>query len=71
MEQLKHKTLIDEASINQAVEQLAMQITNDYASRPLTIIGVLTGSIIMLSDLIRKLDIPLRVGLLQASSYRG
>jgi len=36
-----------------------------------TIIGVLTGSIILLADLIRLIDAPTRVGVLQASSYRG
>ncbi|VAX40748.1 Hypoxanthine-guanine phosphoribosyltransferase [hydrothermal vent metagenome] len=63
--------LIDEASIKIAVEKLAKQIVSEYADRPLTVLGVLTGSIILLSDLIRKLDIPVRVGLIQASSYRG
>jgi hypoxanthine phosphoribosyltransferase len=32
---------------------------------------VLTGSLIFLSDLVRQLDLPLRIGLIQASSYRG
>jgi hypoxanthine phosphoribosyltransferase len=31
----------------------------------------LTGSLIFLSDLVRQLDLPVRIGLLQASSYRG
>ena len=43
----------------------------DYRDRPLTVLGVLTGSIMLLADLIRQLDLPLRVGLIQASSYRG
>ena len=34
-------------------------------------IAVLTGSIIFLADLIRKLDMPLRVGVIQARSYTG
>jgi hypoxanthine phosphoribosyltransferase len=42
-----------------------------YPARPLTIVGVLNGSIVLLADLIRHLDMPLRVGLLQARSYRG
>jgi hypoxanthine phosphoribosyltransferase len=39
--------------------------------RPLTFIGVLTGSIVLMADLIRMIDVPMRVGVLQASSYRG
>ncbi|HUG92401.1 MAG TPA: phosphoribosyltransferase family protein, partial [Planctomycetaceae bacterium] len=41
------------------------------AGRPLTVLGVLTGSIIFVSDVIRRINLPLRVGLIQASSYRG
>jgi hypoxanthine phosphoribosyltransferase len=37
----------------------------------LTIIGVLTGSLVLLADLIRQLEMPLRVGVVQASSYAG
>ncbi len=37
----------------------------------MTIVGVLTGSLIFLADLVRRLDLPLRIGLIQASSYRG
>ena len=31
----------------------------------------MTGSIVLMADLIRVLDLPMRVGVLQASSYRG
>ncbi len=37
----------------------------------MTIVGVLTGSLVFMADLIRQLHMPLRVGLVQASSYRG
>src|SRR5262249_21904320 len=35
------------------------------------IVGVLTGSLIFLADLVRRLDLSLRIALIQASSYRG
>ena len=37
----------------------------------MTVLGVLTGCLMFLSDLIRRLDLPLRIALIQASSYRG
>jgi hypoxanthine phosphoribosyltransferase len=37
----------------------------------LTVIAVMTGSIIFLADLVRKLEMPLRVGVIQAKSYAG
>jgi hypoxanthine phosphoribosyltransferase len=65
------KILLDEQQLNKGVEQLARSINQFYGSRPVTIIGVMTGSVILLADLIRKLDMPLRVGVLQTASYRG
>ncbi len=65
------QVLIPAERIQQRVGELAGQIAADYHGRPVTIVGVLTGSLIFLADLIRHLDLPLRVGLIQASSYRG
>jgi hypoxanthine phosphoribosyltransferase len=63
--------LLSEAQIQQRVRQLGRQIEADYQGKPLTIVAVLTGSLILLADLIRQIQMPLRVALLQASSYRG
>lgn len=63
--------LLPAERIQERVKELAGQIADDYAGRPLTIIGVLTGSLMFLADLVRHLDLPLRIGLIQASSYRG
>lgn len=65
------KRLINEADIRTEVAALGRQIAADYSDRPLTVLGILTGSIIFLSDLIRQIELPVRVGLIQASSYRG
>ena len=50
---------------------MARQINDAYGDRPLTIVGVLTGSVVLMADLIRKLKMPLRVGVVQTSSYQG
>lgn len=65
------KQLLSEAQIQAGVRRLAAEISAHYDGRPLTIIGVLTGSVVLLADLIRLLDMPLRVGVVQARSYRG
>ncbi len=65
------KILIDESAVQQGVARLARAIASDYPQQPLTIIGIMTGSLVLLADLIRQLDLPLRVGVIQASSYRG
>jgi hypoxanthine phosphoribosyltransferase len=63
--------LIPESEIHARVAELGKQIATDYHDKPLTIVAVLTGSLILLADLIRQIHIPLRVALLQASSYKG
>ena len=63
--------LLTADQIQRRVAELGRQIAADYRDRPVTIVGVLTGSLIFLADLVRHLDLPLRIGLLQASSYRG
>ena len=69
-DQTKVKILLSEKQIQSGVERLAAQITDRYGKSPLTIIGIMTGSIILMADLIRMLEMPLRVGVIQTSSYR-
>ena len=63
--------LLTESQIQARVKELGRQIEADYQGKPLTIVAVLTGSLILLADLIRQIHLPLRVALLQASSYKG
>jgi len=63
--------LIPADRIQERVDELARQIAADYDHQPVTIVGVLTGSLMFLADLVRRLDLPLRIGLIQATSYRG
>lgn len=65
------KILLTEEQLREGVERLAIDLKAHYAGQPLTIIGVLTGSIVLLADLIRRLDMPLSIGVVQARSYRG
>lgn len=65
------RVLITEDEIARRVRELGATISADYSGRPLTVLGVLTGSIILLADLIRATTVPLRVALISASSYGG
>jgi hypoxanthine phosphoribosyltransferase len=65
------KTLLSKEQVHDGVQRLAEEIGELYGNRPLTIVGVMTGSVVLLADLIRQLQMPLRVGVVQARSYRG
>lgn len=65
------KILLDESRIGQGIDELAAKLNEAYAGRSLTIVSIMTGSLVMLADLIRRLEMPVRISLIQASSYRG
>jgi hypoxanthine phosphoribosyltransferase len=65
------KTLISQEQLREGIDRLAQELRQQYEGRPLTIVGVLIGSIVFLADLIRRIDLPLRLELVQARSYRG
>jgi len=64
-------TLITADQIAQRVAELGAMISDAYHGRPLTVLGVLNGSVIFVADLMRSISVPHRVGFVQASSYRG
>jgi hypoxanthine phosphoribosyltransferase len=64
------RVLINEGEISARLDELGREISAAYRNRPLTVVGVLTGSLLFLADLMRKLDVPHQVGFVQASSYR-
>jgi len=65
--------LISAEAIGKRVAELGAQITRDYATRGQTadivVIGVLKGSVIFLSDLIRQIAAPVFVEFIGISSY--
>lgn len=65
------KLLLSEAQLRSGVVRMAAEIRRDYAGGALTILGVLTGSLVVVADLIRELDMPMRLGVIQTRSYRG
>ncbi len=54
-------SFISEKEIQEITHILAKQIEKDYAGRDLILICPLKGSLIFVADLIRKIDLPLKV----------
>ncbi|HEY9382135.1 MAG TPA: hypoxanthine phosphoribosyltransferase [Gemmatimonadales bacterium] len=59
----------DEATIAAKVNALGAEITSAYPDGELLVLGLLKGSFIFLGDLVRKIERPLQVDFLVASSY--
>jgi hypoxanthine phosphoribosyltransferase len=67
------RVLISEEQIQKRVDELAEQINKDYAhlDSTLILVGVLKGSFIFLSDLVRRLTVDHVVDFIALSSYQG
>jgi hypoxanthine phosphoribosyltransferase len=61
--------VFDEETIARRVRELGREITEAYPEGELLVLGLLKGSFIFLSDLVRTIERPLEVDFLIASSY--
>ncbi len=65
------EVLVTEAAIQAKVLELGRQISDDYRGRDLTLVSVLKGSLPFMADLMRAIDVPVRIDLMEVSSYGG
>jgi hypoxanthine phosphoribosyltransferase len=65
------RTLYSATQIADRVRTLGQELAREYAGRPLTVVGVLHGSVVLVADLIRAMPIPHQIAFVRASSYRG
>jgi hypoxanthine phosphoribosyltransferase len=63
------EVLVSQEAIRQRISELGAQITRDYAGKDLVIVGVLTGAVTFLSDLIREIALPMELDFVAMSSY--
>jgi hypoxanthine phosphoribosyltransferase len=63
------RIVFDERTIARRVVELGRDITAAYPDGELLVLGLLKGSVIFLSDLVRQIDRPLHLDFLVASSY--
>ena len=65
------QVLLSATELASGIDRLADTVRREYGSRPLVVVGVLTGSIVLVADLIRRLECPIELSMVSASSYRG
>jgi len=63
------EVLLTEDQIQAKVAELGKRIGADYAGRQLTLVSVLKGSLPFMADLMRAIPVPVRIDLMEVSSY--
>jgi len=71
MEKDIKKILISESTILARLDEIGWQISQDYEGKDLTVIAIMNGSIMFMSDLLKRVRIPLQIDCWSVSSYHG
>jgi hypoxanthine phosphoribosyltransferase len=70
--QFINQVLISQEEIELRVTELGKQITADYAqSDQLLLLGLLRGSVVFMTDLMRTIHLPITLDFMSVSSYAG
>ena len=71
MEQDLDKILYSEQTILSRLDEIGWQLSQDYKRKNLTVIAIMNGSIMFMSDLLKRVRIPLQIDCWSVSSYHG
>jgi hypoxanthine phosphoribosyltransferase len=63
------RVLITEEQLARRVKILAREIGRDFRGREMVVVSLLSGTVMFLADLIRHLNLPLRLDFIGVSSY--
>lgn len=69
VENKKRQVLFAEEEISRKVVELGERITEDYRSGRLMVISLLRGSFIFAADLVRRIELPVRIEFMTTSMY--
>lgn len=71
MEENIQKVLLSEEQIQAKVQELAAQLSAEYADKDPVFVGVLKGVVIFFADMVRRINIPCQIDFMCLSSYGG
>lgn len=63
------RVLITEEQIAERIKMLAREIERDFRGREMVVVSLLNGTVMFLADLMRHINLPLRLDFLGVSSY--
>ena len=61
--------LLNEKELDEITSTLAKKIENDYQDKNLLLLGILKGSVVFMSDLMKKINLPMQIDFMKVSSY--
>ncbi len=65
------RVILTRRQISRRVGQLAKEISDGYRDRHVVLLGVLTGAVVFLADLVRRLELSVEIGFVGVRSYPG
>lgn len=65
------RSVISADELRTGIAGLARRLEAHYQGQPVTVVGLLNGSLLFLADLVRELRIPVEYDTLRVSAYRG
>jgi hypoxanthine phosphoribosyltransferase len=65
------RVLLSAEEIHDRVASMAAQIQQDYEGKVITVVVLMDGALFFVADLLRQIDLPIRLVTLGASSYHG
>jgi hypoxanthine phosphoribosyltransferase len=61
--------MIDEATVEARIAEIAQQLSKEYEGKTIHIIGVLKGSVFFMCELAKRLTVPVTMDFMSVSSY--
>lgn len=63
------EVLITEEEILKRIKELGEEITDDYKDKDLMVVGILKGAVVFMSELCKRIDLPIDMDFMSVSSY--
>ena len=63
------KVLLSEQQIDEKVKEIGAAISKDFEGKDVLLVGILKGSVVFMSDLMRAITIPVAIDFMSVSSY--
>jgi hypoxanthine phosphoribosyltransferase len=64
------EVLYSEEQIQARLRELGRELTREYQGKDLVLVGVLKGSCLFMADLMRQIDLPMKIDFMAVSSYK-